>query len=57
LRRAGGLPAPSVANRRTDASRSLRSLPLAHGLGSASGRRPAFRAMSTTGSPQGGNQR
>ena len=26
-------------------------------LGSASGRRPAFRATSTTGSPQGGNQR
>ena len=33
-----GLPAPSVADRRTGASRSLRSLPLAHGLGSASGR-------------------
>ena len=40
------------------ASRSTTvSLPLARGLGSASGRRPAFRATSTTGSPQGGNQR
>ena len=33
------------------------SLSLARRLGSASGRRPAFRATSTTGSPQGGNQR
>jgi len=33
-----GLPTPTVADRRTGASRSLRSLPLAHGLGSASGR-------------------
>ena len=40
------------------ASRSTTvSLPLARGLGSASGRRPAVRATSTTGSPQGGNQR
>ena len=35
----------------------LGSLPLARGLGSASGRRPAFRALSITGSPQGGNPR
>ena len=33
------------------------SVPLARRLGSASGRRPAVRATSTTGSPQGGNQR
>jgi hypothetical protein len=40
------------------ASRSTTvSLSLARGLGSASGRRPAVRATSTTGSPQGGNQR
>jgi len=45
-------PAGRTASRSTDVS-----LPLARGLGSASGRRPAFRALSTTGSPQGGNQR
>jgi hypothetical protein len=42
---------------RTASRSTCVSLPLARGLGSASGRRPAFRATSTTGSPQGGNQR
>ena len=56
--RSGGLPSPSFADVGRTASRSTcASLPLARGLGSASGRRPAFRATSTTGSPQGGNQR
>ncbi len=54
----GGLPSPGSPTVGRTASRSTSvSLPLARGLGSASGRRPAFRAMSTTGSPQGGNQR
>ena len=49
---------PSFADRRPDGFKvATASLPLARGLGSASGRRPAFRATSTTGSPQGGNQR
>ena len=42
---------------RTASRSTCGSLSLARGLGSASGRRPAFRATSTTGSPQGGNQR
>ena len=39
------------------ASRSPRLPSPRRGLGSASGRRSAFRALSTTGSPQGGNPR
>jgi hypothetical protein len=50
---------PSFADRRPDGFKvdQPSPFPVARGRGSASGRRPAFRATSTTGSPQGGNQR
>ena len=49
------LPTPMFADR-PDAARSLRFLPLTQGLGSASGPRPAFRALSTTGSHKEGTK-
>ena len=41
---------------RTASRSTCVSLPLARGLGSASGRRPAFRALSTTGSHKEGTK-